>query len=690
MSVTNGNNTGPGSLREAITAAVPDSTITISTSFPENITLTESITIDKAVTIISTNNKIITFTGTAFTDRYVFRLLAGSNVTFTGLIFQGVATVNSIAAITCTGTELTPTALAMNSCIVRNWITSASTAPLQLVSVVNANFSFVNSSCVSNTNSKSGQTSNIYVAGTLTTVKYTWEFIDSEFSNNTMGASGTSGISMGHGSSSSVYGNLLISGCSFRNNVNSSHGILAGYGQNTGTVLITNCLAEGGRFTLGYNLHNAVNPEGTSTIIDRFVCRNVTGANFNRIFDISHMSDPREIIIRNTTIDSCTGIPMSFVNVNSGANKQVALEGCTISNNIVPSVLPSGAVSIESNRFAMRMNNCTITNNSGAVGGLSLNNTVLTAATSLTIRSNTIVNNIGSTAGGIRLMDRVFCALRNNIIANNYTDSTRTTQSNIVGQPNIGSWNNLISAATGLTNISNGVQGNQIGTPAAPIDPRLGMLGDYGGDSGLQVIPLLEDSPAINAGRNADAVNTYDARGQPYVRIWSPFEPPVIDIGSFEFQPFIIPCYLGSSLIYVKDIQSGATEYKPATDVYSTKHLVYDMVSEGFIPIVYNAVIEGASVIYKVPVDLLGEDQPFEDFFITSGHPICIDGKEVKARNIPGAIRTKIKRTRVYTIVAQYKTPIKINGLGVYAWSEQEWLDRVRNVGIVWIDNGYF
>jgi hypothetical protein len=46
------------------------------------------------------------------------------------------------------------------------------------------------------------------------------------------------------------------------------------------------------------------------------------------------------------------------------------------------------------------------------------------------------------------------------------------------------------------------VDGNQVGTAAAPVDPKLGALGDHGGPT--QMHALLLGSPAIDAGSMVD------------------------------------------------------------------------------------------------------------------------------------------------------------------------------------------
>jgi hypothetical protein len=88
------------------------------------------------------------------------------------------------------------------------------------------------------------------------------------------------------------------------------------------------------------------------------------------------------------------------------------------------------------------------------------------------------------------------------------------------------------------SNLSNGVNGNQVGTSASPINPLLGPLQDNGGPT--QTMALLLDSPAIDAGDSTAAgLPSTDQRG--FARISGA----AVDIGAFEVQePILSPATL--------------------------------------------------------------------------------------------------------------------------------------------------
>jgi hypothetical protein len=76
-----------------------------------------------------------------------------------------------------------------------------------------------------------------------------------------------------------------------------------------------------------------------------------------------------------------------------------------------------------------------------------------------------------------------------------------------------------------MSGLTDGVNGNLVGTTAAPIDPLLGDLTDNGGPT--RTMALLFGSPAIDAGNDAVAPET-DQRG-----VARP-QDPASDIGAFE------------------------------------------------------------------------------------------------------------------------------------------------------------
>lgn len=99
------------------------------------------------------------------------------------------------------------------------------------------------------------------------------------------------------------------------------------------------------------------------------------------------------------------------------------------------------------------------------------------------------------------------------------------------GGPTPDVYGQITSLGHNLIGIQDGGSGydatDLLGTFSSPLDPRLGPLGDYGGDTLVHL--LLSDSPALNAGDNSAATAT-DQRGL------SRIVGGTIDIGAVEMQ----------------------------------------------------------------------------------------------------------------------------------------------------------
>ena len=178
--------------------------------------------------------------------------------------------------------------------------------------------------------------------------------------------------------------------------------------------------------------------------------------------------------------------------------------------------------------------NCTF-NNPGGGGSTSISNA---AGSTVTVTNCTLnglatygINNSGSatvtncTIGGFSRgikTDNTNITLKNTISVGNFGVD-------IEGTVNAASNNNLIGDGSG--GLTNGTNGNIVGTSASKINPLLGALADNGGPTKTRA--LLPGSPAINAASNADAPAA-DQRG-----IARP-QQTTADIGAFESRGFTL------------------------------------------------------------------------------------------------------------------------------------------------------
>jgi hypothetical protein len=180
----------------------------------------------------------------------------------------------------------------------------------------------------------------------------------------------------------------------------------------------------------------------------------------------------------------------------------VSLINSTIANNTSLGNLGGGGVRVIAGDI--NVNNCTITGNVDA--------------------SESLEN-----AGGISVTGAGTFTMNNTVVAGNFLGSGDVGPPDIRGTLTAGSSGNFIGIGTvELVGIVNGIDGNQIGTTAVPIDPLLGPLQDNGGPT-FTLLPRA-NSPLLNVGVNSvvPAGLTIDQRGLPRITDGT------VDIGAVE------------------------------------------------------------------------------------------------------------------------------------------------------------
>ena len=190
--------------------------------------------------------------------------------------------------------------------------------------------------------------------------------------------------------------------------------------------------------------------------------------------------------------NSTTGGPAGGINNNGGT---LTLTGDTVSGNTGG----QGGGGIASSGGAVSVTNSTVYNNSSpdnGGGGLSIE------GGSVTLVDDTITGNSSQFGLGGGINSTAIVNATGTIIAGN-TDSSGTGDANAGFSS--GSSYNLIGDGT-QSSIINGTNGNQVGTHASPIDPKLGSLANNGGPT--QTFALLAGSPAIGTGVSADFPGT--------------------------------------------------------------------------------------------------------------------------------------------------------------------------------------
>ena len=304
--------------------------------------------------------------------------------------------------------------------------------------------------------------------------------------------------------------------------------------QNLGTLNVNYSLISN---NVGGGVASNLFGGNTTATINNSVIRGNTvngGVYNNGLNAIATMAINTSIISGNSANSSGGGIfngAGSFTSVG-----KLTLTNCTISGNSAGAGgggLYTAAV-FGNASTDVTINNSTISGNSdssasGGGGIYHISNGTGSIAT-LTINNGTIVGNNANagSGGGIRtevLNSVTNLNLRNTMVAGNLR-SSGTISSDISGSVNSGSSFNLIGDGTDMSGITNGSNGNQVGTSLSPINPKIGPLASNGGLT--ETHALLPGSPALDGATDValttlngaidnlqTVVNVTDARGIP-------------------------------------------------------------------------------------------------------------------------------------------------------------------------------
>ncbi len=377
-----------------------------------------------------------------------------------------VVTVNAGVTVAITGVTL------------QNGVASRSTIAGGGLFIDGGSVALTNSTVISNSARFGG---GIYNSGTLT-------MTNSSVSGNI--ASHGSFISFGGGVDNDYGGTATLISSSVSDNSASDGG--GGGIDNSGTLTLSGSTISGNSTTggRGGGLHITA---GTATLTDSTVSGNsVTGpAEFDTsgggIYNSSTLAVANSIVSGNSAAHDGGGI------YNSGT---LTLTGSTVSDNSTTSLFTygiGGGGIYNAGNLALIIS--TISGNS-AFGGLYNGGTATLAGSTVSGNNSLGIYNVGS----VTTTDSI---LAGNIPLGGNTDC--------VGNLTSGGYN-LVGVGDGC-GLTNGVNGDQVGTVANPLNARLGPLQDNGGPT-LTMAPL-PGSPAIDAVAPGNCVLSTDQRGLP-------------------------------------------------------------------------------------------------------------------------------------------------------------------------------
>ena len=246
-----------------------------------------------------------------------------------------------------------------------------------------------------------------------------------------------------------------------------------------GNELLIATVAAGGTLTI-------TNAGGANNVV-------ISGNNNTRVFGVPSGA--------NLTLDSLTVTRGNGVGSGIGGNGfgggiasigTLTVNNCTISNNAASNGNSGGGIGIADGTSAVTtINNSTITGNTTTL----LGGGIRTGTGTTTVTNSTITNNTssGANGGGIRNSGGTV-TLTNTIVAGN----TNAASPDVSSTSTVTASYSFIGTNGGNT-ITNGTNGNQVGTNASPLNPLLAPLANNGGKT--QTHALQAGSPAIDKGR---------------------------------------------------------------------------------------------------------------------------------------------------------------------------------------------
>jgi hypothetical protein len=220
----------------------------------------------------------------------------------------------------------------------------------------------------------------------------------------------------------------------------------------------------------------------------------------------------------NLSADTVTGSSSQGGGIYNSTGATLTVVYSTLSGNSSiyqgGAIFNQGTVTVSASTLSGNSSNAGggIENGDGASATLTVTNSTLTGNTAnfgggidnyggtLWLSNSTIFANTSGSAGGIDTLIGTLQYMVNTIVAGNSSSSGP----DIYG-PVIAGNNNIIGNNTDMTGLTNGLNGNQVGTSANPINPLLDSLASNGGPT--QTLALQSGSPALAEGSSVTTLS---------------------------------------------------------------------------------------------------------------------------------------------------------------------------------------
>lgn len=497
--VTNTNDSGPGSLRQALADAQDGDIIGFNSSLNgQVIGLTGSqLVINKNITIRGPGLNLLTVSRTSGMFRN-FIVTPGHSVAINGLTIRGGRDDGG-------GIYNDHSTVTLNHCSVReNFAGDFNSGGGRGAGIYNngfqgsASMTIVNSAVNDNRADRAG--GGIYNDGNNGLVNVS--IINSTVDHNT--ASFIGGV-VGDGDGGGIYNggqvNVMISSSSVSTNSSGAIGTVGVPGGSGGGIY-------GGTLTISNSIINSNSAQYQSGgIHGAYVTITNSTVNNNQVRGFKGAAGPGGGMWINGGTITNSVVSGNFAGSGGGISGSATIVNSTISNNVA--IQDGGGIAGES-----VITNCTISHNSANRGGGIYRGG--------TIAHSTISDNSATQGGGIYVVSNSMLEISDTILKSGSTGS------------------NLVNGGGAISshgyNLSNDNGGGFLTGPGDQIniDPLLGPLQNNGGQTFTHA--LLNGSPAIDAGNPGFTPPPFtDQRG--YLRVYNGR----IDIGSFELQPNITP-----------------------------------------------------------------------------------------------------------------------------------------------------
>lgn len=322
-------------------------------------------------------------------------------------------------------------------------------------------------------------------------------------------------------------------------------GIRSNYSQNDltldGVIVTGNAATDGG---------GGISTSGKLTVRNSTISDNTAAGSLGGGGILRLGNGTGTLTVENSTISGNTASVGGGLALTTSERQAVLrISGSTFADNTATGIGGGGLrVEVNNNGWQGRITNSTFSGNNSPNTGASGGGGILVKNDGLTVTHSTITGNttagsdsVNGSGGGIRVFPGKSVTLNGSIIAGNTGGDVNDVSGDVSGGFN------LIGDGTGVSGISDGVGGNIVGTAAAPVNPRLSPLGNYGGTR--QTRALLPGSPALDAAGAtcpADPLTgmalTVDQRGIPRPQ---PTTGGACDIGAFESRGFTLTATAG-------------------------------------------------------------------------------------------------------------------------------------------------